>query len=122
MNYLLISTPFNYLKTNTALPLPAISACSMAVSTTLFFFWNYFVNFRTDSRKRDAFGRYVTAVIVLWALSSTVLTIFKSFKTPHVGQFPLDLDILATQACLGWLKFIVYHKWAFPVRNDNPGD
>jgi putative flippase GtrA len=119
VNYLLIATPFKYLQKSTNLPLPAIAACSMAVSTTFFFFWNYFVNFRTDSRKRDAFGRYVAAVIVLWALSSTILTIFKSFKTPHIGAFPLDLDVIATQACLGWLKFIVYHKWAFPVAKEN---
>lgn len=121
VNYLLISTPFKYFKaTHPDLPLPLMAAGSMAVSTTFFFFWNYFVNFRTDSRKRDAFGRYVTAVIVLWALSSTILTIFKSFKTPGVGAFPLDLDIIATQACLGWLKFIVYHKWAFPVPKEEP--
>ena len=40
VNYLLISTPFKYLRTHTALPIIAISACSLAISTALFFFWN----------------------------------------------------------------------------------
>ena len=57
VNYLLIATPFKYLKQNTELPVWGIAACSMGVSTTFFFLWNYFVNFRTDSRKRDAFAR-----------------------------------------------------------------
>ena len=54
LNYLLISTPFKFLRSNTDLPLWAISACSLGVSTSFFFLWNYFVNFRTNSRKRDA--------------------------------------------------------------------
>ncbi len=118
VNYLLIATPFKYLKTHTSLPDGAIAACSMAVSSSFFFLWNYFVNFRTDSRKRDAFARYLTAVIILWAMASGLLTLFKHFNAHlsfNLGKFPLDLDVVATQACLGWLKFIVYHKWAFPV-------
>jgi hypothetical protein len=117
VNYLLISTPFKYLEANTGLPIWARSALSLAVSTSFFFVWNYFVNFRTDSRKRDAFARYVTAVIVLWAISSALLTAFKSFKGGlafQLGKFPIDLDIVTLQLCFGWLKFIVYHKWVFP--------
>src|SRR5262245_28795753 len=72
VNYLLISTPFKYLTANTTLPVWGISACSIGVSTTFFFLWNYFVGFRTDSRKRDAFARYLVAVIVLWAMSSAL--------------------------------------------------
>jgi putative flippase GtrA len=117
VNYLLISMPFKWLKLHTELPLLAVSALSLAVSTSFFFVWNYFVNFRTDSRKRDAFARYVTATLVLWVVSSSLLTLFKSFKGGLAFQlagFPLDLDIVTLQLCLGWLKFIVYHKWAFP--------
>ena len=118
VNYLLISTPFKYLRTHTDLNLVAVSACSMGVSTVFFFLWNYFIGFRTDARKRDAFARYLTAVIVLWALSTGLLSLFKAFDAHlavSIGRFPLDLDVIATQACFGWLKFIVYHKWAFPV-------
>jgi putative flippase GtrA len=118
VNYLLIAMPFKYLKAHTGLPVWGISACSIGVSTTFFFLWNYFVGFRTDSRKRDAFARYLVAVIVLWALSSALLTMFKHFDAHlalSLGKFPLDLDVIATQACFGWLKFIVYHKWAFPM-------
>ena len=79
VNYLLIATPFKYLRTHTALPIIAISACSLAVSACFFFFWNYFVNFRTDSRKRDALRRYIIAVIGMWILST--LTLFRPSST-----------------------------------------
>jgi hypothetical protein len=76
------------------------------------------VNFRTDSRKRDAFARYLAAVAMLYVMSTTLLTVFKHFNAHlglNLGRFPIDLDVVATQLCLSWLKFIVYHKWAFPV-------
>jgi hypothetical protein len=125
VNYLLIATPFKFIDKETDWPVWAVAACSVGVSTTFFFFWNYFVNFRTDSRKRDAFVRYVTAVIILWAMGTSILTFFKSFDSHvvfNLGKFSLDLDVIATQACLGWLKFIVYHKWAFPVAKADPAE
>src|ERR1700744_2350626 len=70
VNYLLISTPFHWLKAHTHLPVRAISACSLGISSLFFFFWNYTLNFRTDARKRDAFVRYVCAVVLMWFLSS----------------------------------------------------
>lgn len=118
LNYLLISTPFKYLKAHTELPLWAMSACSLAVSTSFFFTWNYFVNFRTDSRKRDALARYVVAVAGMFVLSTITLTILKSFDAHmafRLGKFPLDLDIVATQFFLAGFKFLLYHKWAFPL-------
>ena len=118
VNYLLIATPFKYLHTHTTLSVWQISACSTAVGTVVFFLWNYFVNFRTDSRKRDALARYLTAVAMLYVMSTTLLTLFKHFDAHlalNLGRFPIDLDVVATQLCLSWLKFIVYHKWAFPV-------
>lgn len=117
MNYLLISTPFQYLKQHTGLPILAISACSFAISTSFFFFWNYFVNFRTDSRKRAALARYLAAVTGMWILSTLTLTALKYFNfhlNLNIGRFPLDLDIIATQFFLGGFKFLLYHKWAFP--------
>ncbi len=121
LNYLLISTPFKWLQAHTALPIPALAACSVGVATTFFFFWNYFINFRTDRRKRDALPRYVSAVAGMWLLSSTLLTILKHFNAQmafSVARFPLDLDIVATQFFLAGLKFFLYHKWVFPVPKD----
>lgn len=118
LNYVLIATPFKWLRTNTTLAIWAISACSLGISTTFFFAWNYFVNFRTDSRKRDALARYLTAVALMWALSTATLTLLKQFNAHlsfALGRFPLDLDIVATQFFLSGFKFLLYHKWAFPL-------
>ena len=121
VNYLLIATPFKWLRTHTDLPIWAISACSLGISTTFFFTWNYFVNFRTDSRKRDALARYLLAVGCMWALSSGTLTLLKHFNANlafSLGRFPLDLDIVATQFFLSGLKFFLYHVWVFPLPKD----
>lgn len=118
VNYLLISTPFNYLRAHTKLPTLAVSACSIGVGTLFFFLWNYFINFRTDARKRDALARYVLAVICMWLLSTATLTVLKSFNARlsfSIGRFPLDLDIVATQFFLSGLKFFLYHVWVFPL-------
>jgi putative flippase GtrA len=123
VNYLLIATPFKYLQTHTSLSILAIAACSLAISTTFFFFWNYFVNFRTNSRKRDAFRRYVMAVALMWMLSTITLTSLKHLNAHlslHLGSFPLDLDIIATQFFLGGFKFLLYHFWAFPRVKQEP--
>ena len=119
VSYLLISIPFNFLKKHhPELSTWAIAGCSMAVSTTFFFIWNYFINFRTNARKRDALPRYILAVGCMWALSSTTLTLLKAHDFHHafaLGRFPLDLDIVATQFFLSGLKFFLYHKWVFPL-------
>jgi len=128
VNYLLIATPFKWLKTHTAMPTWAISACSFGVSSSFFFVWNYFINFRTDSRKRDALARYLAAVVCMWLLSSATLTGLKQIDAHlafNIGRFPLDLDIIATQFFLSWLKFFLYHKWVFPLAgegNEPPAD
>jgi hypothetical protein len=118
VNYLLILLPFKWLKSHTALPLGAISTASIGVSASLFFCWNYFVNFRGDSRKRDALPRYIAAVLFMSALSSALLTLLKKHDMHmafNLGRFPLDLDIIATQFFLSGLKFFLYHKWVFPL-------
>ena len=118
VNYLLISTPLKYLTAHTDLPVWAKVVCSLTVSSTFFFLWNYFINFRTDSRKRDALPRYLAAVVCMLMLSSVLLTTLKSFDARmafSLGKFPLDLDIVATQFFLSWLKFFLYHKWVFPL-------
>ena len=94
----------------------------MAVSTSVFFVWNYFFNFRTDSRKRDALVRYLLAVGLMWLLSSTLLGWLKhqNFNWHvDIGRFQLDLDIVATQFALSGLKFLLYHKWVFPLPKPN---
>ena len=118
LNYLLIATPFKWLRANTDLPLLAISACSIGVSTTFFFLWNYFINFRSHARKRDALPRYLAAVLCMSALSTCLLTLLKHYNAQmafSVARIPLDLDIVATQFFLAGLKFFLYHKWVFPV-------
>jgi putative flippase GtrA len=124
LNYLLIATPFKWLRLHhPELPIWAVSACSIGVSTTFFFLWNYFINFRTQARKREALPRYLAAVACMWTLSSTTLTVLKHFNAQmafSLGRFPLDLDIVATQFFLAGLKFFLYHKWVFPVPKDAP--
>lgn len=124
INYLLISTPFEYLEKNTGLPDFAKAACSLAVSTTVFFFWNYFVNFRTSVRKSEALPRYLAAVILMWALSSSLLAFLLSINFEmelNVAGRALNLDIVATQFFLSGLKFFLYHKWVFPLGNSDRG-
>ena len=121
VNYLLIATPFKWLKAHTELSTWAIAGCSLGVSAIFFFLWNYFINFRTHARKRDALPRYFAAVICMWALSSTLLTLLKHYDWHYsmaLGRFPLDLDVIATQFFLSGLKFVLYHKWVFPVPKD----
>ena len=118
VNYLLIALPFKYLNAHTDWPTWLKSACSAGVGAVFFFFWNYFVNFRTDSRKRDALARYLLAVGCMWALSTATLTLLKHFNAHlafNLGRFPLDLDIVATQFFLSGLKFFLYHVWVFPL-------
>jgi hypothetical protein len=125
VNYLLIATPFKWLRTHTSLPIWGISACSMGVSASFFFTWNYFINFRTDSRKRDALKRYVAAVICMWAASSALLSILKHYNAHlafSIGRFPLDLDVVATQFFLSGIKFVLYHKWVFPLPRTGGND
>lgn len=120
-NYLLILTPFKWLKAHTDLPTLAIAACSMGVSASFFFVWNYFINFRGDSRKRDALPRYLTAVLVMFVLSTNLLAYLKQHDAHmafSIGRFALDLDIVATQFFLAGLKFFLYHKWVFPLPKD----
>lgn len=124
MNYLIIATPFKWLHAHTELPLWGISACSLGISTTFFFIWNYFINFRSNTRKRDALPRYLGAVALMWALSTATLTLLKSRDLGHafaVGHFALDLDIVATQFFLSGLKFMLYHKWVFPLPKSPSG-
>ena len=123
LNYLLISTPFKYLRTHSDLPPFAISALSVGVASVFFFVWNLRVNFRTDSRKRDALARYCAAVCLMWLLSSSLLNFLKSFDAHHQFQFfgiALDLDVVATQFFLSGLKFALYHLWVFPVPRKAP--
>ena len=95
-----------------------LRVAAVAVSTTFFFIWNYFINFRTDLRKRDALPRYVAAVAAMWLLQSGILSAFKYFNVHsnvYLGHVPIDLAIVATQFLPSGLKFYLYHKWVFPL-------
>ena len=118
VNYALIAFPFKYLKAHTDLSTFGVAACSIGLSTSFFFVWNYFINFRSETRKRDAFPRYCAAVGVMALLSANVLTLLKNHDAHmafRLGSFPLDLDVVATQFFLAGLKFFLYHKWVFPL-------
>jgi hypothetical protein len=124
VNYLLIATPFKYLHAHTHLPTLAISAMSYAVGVTVFFFWNYFVNFRTAMHKHEALKRYLLVATTMYIIQSLILTGLKSVNFGHslsLGKIPLDLDVIATQI-LGSFKFILYHLWAFPVEKRPAAD
>ena len=120
VNYLLISTPLKYLTHHhPTWPGMVNAGLSLGVSATFFFFWNYFVNFRTGSRKRDALVRYLIAAVALWALSSLALGALTRIDLhPYIElgirQWKLNRDVIATQFCLGGFKFLLYHLWAFP--------
>jgi hypothetical protein len=118
LNYVLIATPFGWLRAHTVWPIWVISASSVAVGTAFFFAWNYFVNFRTEASGRTVVGRYVSAVLLLWLLSSAMLTALKHVDAHlafNIGGTALDLDVVATQCFLSGLKFLLYHKWVFPL-------
>jgi hypothetical protein len=118
VNYLLIATPFTWLSANTRFPIWAISACSVGFSSVFFLAWNYFVNFRTEASRPLVLARYLSAVVVLWLLSSAVLTALKHVDARlafDIGGTALDLDIIGTQCFLSGLKFLLYHRWVFPL-------
>jgi hypothetical protein len=117
-NYLLISTPFRWLAANTVLPVWAISACSVGIAAVFFFLWNFYVNFRTEARTETVVRRYLLAVIVMWLLSSGVLTMLKQVDVNlavSIAGHALDFDVIGTQFIFGGLKFFLYHTWVFPA-------
>ncbi len=116
VNYLLIAMPFKWLRFHAGLSVSVSAGLSMAASSIFFFCWNYFLNFRTDARKRDALWRYLSAVALMWLLSSTLLSVLKHLHA-QLNFLKLDLDVIATQFFLAGIKFPLYHKWAFPVKS-----
>lgn len=125
VNYLLIKTPFDWLKKHTELVGWQVSALSICTAASVFFLWNYFVNFRTGFRKREALPRYLAAVCIMSLLGSLTLSLLKlhdaHFHLPIFGR-ALDLDIISTQAILAGIKFPLYHFWAFPLPKSPPGE
>lgn len=133
LNYLLISTPLKFLKHHhPGWPDMVTTGLSVIVGMTFFFFWNYFVNFRTGSRKRDAFTRYVIAAAALGGLQWLVLWAFTHLdRNPYVYLDPhhllglasinINRDVVAAQFCLGGFKFLIYHYWAFPAHPEPAG-
>jgi hypothetical protein len=122
--YFLILIPFNYLKAHTSLSTIVISGASLAVSTTFFFFWNYFLNFRTDSGTGEALARYLAAASFMWLISTLTLSFFKALNLCSgfkIGTYPVDIDIISLQVCLSGVKFLLYHKWVFPAEKAGDG-
>ena len=95
------------------------SACSIGVSASFFFLWNYFINFRTDRRKRDACRATSRAVALhVGALlrhahsrSST-----STRTSPSASAASRSISTSSPRSSfLAGLKFFLYHKWVFPL-------
>jgi hypothetical protein len=123
LSYLLIATPLGWLKRHTALPLWTISGMSTAVSVGFFFFWNYYVNFRTSSGHVPTLVRYLVVTCAMWFASSTVLTLLMHFHPAGagitLGALRVNLNVVLTQASLAGFKFLLFHYWAFPVHRED---
>ncbi|MGC9193932.1 MAG: hypothetical protein ACP5IL_00585 [Syntrophobacteraceae bacterium] len=120
VKYFVILLPFNFLKAHTSLSTIVISGISLAVSTGFFFFWNYFLNFRTESSPREALPRYLAAASFMWLASTLLLSSLKGLNLCRgfkIGNYPVDVDIIIMQALLSGVKFLLYHKWAFPAQS-----
>jgi putative flippase GtrA len=87
----------------------ALSAGSTAV---VFFFWSYFINFRTSLVWKNCIGRYI--ICFLLALLMNYLIGVTGLK--HYGSSrPLQLLVIfIVQSFTGGIKFLLYHFWVFP--------
>jgi putative flippase GtrA len=92
------------------LPDNAAYAASLAVATVVFFFWNYFVNFRTPAAWHACAWRYLAAVGVMYLLNFLLTTRvgFAMFPKQKYGV------IAVVPALLSSVKFVLYNFWAFP--------
>ncbi len=83
--------------------------CSLGLTMLFFFFWNYFLNFRTDTCWRGAAWKYVVSQVVMFSLNYAIVGLAYRWG---VGKW--WLNILVTPFFLTPLKFTLYHKWVFP--------
>ncbi len=119
VKYFVVLLPFNYLRAHTSLSTIVISGLSLAVSTVFFFFWNYFLNFRTESSPGQALPRYLAAASFMWLASTLLLSSLKGLNLCagfRIDNYPVDVDIIIMQGLLSGVKFLLYHKWAFPAQ------
>ena len=117
LNYLLIATLFRWFE-GLQWSRWAASACSVGVSTSLFFAWNVLVNFRSDDGVATTLPRYLAAVVLMWLCSSIVLALLKRVDldlASNLGGVPLDFDVIGMQCFVAGLKFTLYDRWVFPV-------
>jgi len=88
-------------------------AVSFAIMTAFFFFWNYFINFRTSAIWKDCLWRYLLSVAICYGLN--VLISFSAIKKfgaeKSLSRF---LIITAVLSVTGGVKFLLYHFWVFP--------
>ena len=112
VNYMLIATPFKWLKLHTTMPTWAMAACSMAVSACFFFLWNYFINFRTRRGFRECQTRYLIAVGFCYLLTySLAMTGIKHWGSSNALTYAI---VAACQIGVAGVKFLLYHFWVYP--------
>lgn len=88
-------------------------AVSFGIMTVFFFFWNYFINFRTSAVWKDCLWRYLLAVAICYGLN--VLISFSAIKKFGAEKsFSRFLIITAVLSVTGGVKFLLYHFWVFP--------
>ena len=118
LNYLLIATPFKWLRANTELPIWAIAACSLGVSTTFFFFGITSSISAPTPASATPCARYVTAVACMWAALLDHAHGAQALRRAH-GLQPRPLPARSRHrrhaVLLSGLKFFLYHKWVFPL-------
>lgn len=101
--------PFQVMRTTLGLPNWAAYAISLCFVTTVFAFWNYYINFSTQRGWKECFVRYLIAVIICAAINySAVMPLLKLWNAQW-------LVIIATvQVGMGGVKFLLYHFWVYP--------
>ncbi len=96
-------------------------AVSFGIMTTFFFFWNYFINFRTSVVWKDCLWRYLGSVAVCYGLN--LLISFSAIKKLGVeGSLARLAIITVVLSITGGVKFLLYHFWVFPhAANESAG-
>ena len=87
-------------------------AVSLGVVTGVLSLWNYFVNFRTPRSFHKSLGRYISILLLCYALNYAITL----FGLRHFGRTKLlEFSILAAvQVLISGVKFVLYHTWVYP--------
>lgn len=113
VSYVLNLIPYKLLRHFAGWPHDPAYAASLTWVTVLMFFWNYRVNFPTKQHWKLCASRYVTSVLIAWALNFFSVRLIKEWLPVSVAIFIIGFVIAV-------LKFGLYHWWVFPHREEVP--